>query len=324
MTTEITKPEIAEPHPVAAVAPPPVQEQVATPPERKRDPRVLALQRFAMSITAFNILGHTLFGFEQAPITPIACLLVSYATALGLEALDAWSHQRRPEFAGGARAVAVFLLPAHISGLACGMLLWGNSSLWPYLFAVVVSNASKYVVRLRVNGRLRHVLNPSNTGIVVTLVLFDWVGIAPPYHFTNWLHGTLSWLIPLGILMAGTMLNAGLTKKIPLITAWVGGFVLQAGVRWLLLDHAFVGALVPMTGVAFILFTNYMITDPGSTPTARRGQVVFGLTAAAVYGVLVWQGVVFGLFFALVITCLLRAAVLLTARARDARAAGVA
>jgi enediyne biosynthesis protein E5 len=296
-------------------APARTEAQAAGP---KRDVRVVALQRFAMSITAFNILGHTLFGFEQAPVTPVVCLVVSYASAIGLEALDAWAHRRTPEYAGGWRAFGVFLLPPHISGLACGMLLYGNATLWPYVFAVVVANASKYVVRLRVRGRLRHVLNPSNTGIAVTLLVFDWVGIAPPYHFTNWLHGTLSWLVPLGILMAGTMLNAGLTRKIPLITAWIGGFLAQALVRWLLLDHSLVGAVLPMTGVAFILFTNYMITDPGSTPSSRRGQVVFGLTTAAVYGILVWQGVVFGLFFALVITCLLRGAVLLVSRRRAA------
>ncbi|WP_285607321.1 enediyne biosynthesis protein UnbU [Actinokineospora globicatena] len=316
MTTETTKPALVHPNGVTAINTQPETQPEVAPVKPKRDPRVLALQRFAMSISAFTILGHIFFGFEQAPITPIVGLLVGYASAIGFEALDAWAYNRQPDFAGGARALGVFLLPAHIGALACSMLLYGNSSLWPYLFAIIVGNASKYVVRLRIKGKLRHVLNPSNTGIAVTLVLFDWVGIAPPYHFTNWLHGALSWLIPVGILMLGTMLNAKLTKKTPLIAAWVGGFVLQALVRWLVLDHALVGALLPMTGVAFILYTNYMITDPGSTPSAPRGQVVFGFTAAVVYGVLVSFGIVFGLFFALVITCLLRGGVLLVARAR--------
>ncbi|WP_211239224.1 enediyne biosynthesis protein UnbU [Actinokineospora inagensis] len=315
MTTEISKSTgTALPTPRVDSTPVPVPTQAVEP--RQRDPRVLALQRFAMSITAFNILGHLWFGFEQAPITPIVCLLVGYASALLFETVDAWTHDRAPDYAGGAKSVAVFLLPAHIGALACGMLLYANSSLWPYLFAVVVSNASKYVFRMRVKGRVRHMLNPSNTGIAVTLVLFPWVGISPPYHFTNWLHGALSWAIPVGILVAGTMLNAGLTKKIPLILAWGGGFALQALARWLVLDQALAAALLPMTGVAFILFTNYMITDPGSTPSSRRGQVVFGLTTAVLYGVLVSLGIVFGLFFALVITCLLRAGVLLVARTR--------
>jgi enediyne biosynthesis protein E5 len=204
-------------------------------------------------------------------------------------------------------------------------LLWGNASLWPYLFAVTVANASKYLVRLDVRGRPRHVLNPSNTGIVVTLLLFPWVGIAPPYQFTANVGGALDWAIPFAILVLGTTLNAKLTGKVPLILGWALGFAAQAVVRWLLLDHQLVGALAPITGVAFILFTNYMITDPGTTPVGTRAQVVFGLTAAAVYGALVVSGVVFGLFFALVITCLLRAAVILAARFAPARRqAGVA
>ncbi|WP_199443814.1 enediyne biosynthesis protein UnbU [Umezawaea beigongshangensis] len=293
---------------------PPAAAPVAGPaPEVKR---VRALARFATTITIFNVLGHTVLGFEQAPITPIAAALTSYATALLFEWLDSWSQNRKPAYAGGFRSLVVFLLPAHITGLACGMLLWGNTSLWPYLFAITVGNGSKYLVRLRVNGKLRHVLNPSNTGIAVVLVLFPWVGIAPPYHFTNLTVTALDWLLPLGILMFGTVLNAKLTGKMPLIAGWLGAFVLQAVLRWLLLDHSLLGALVPMTGLAFILFTNYMITDPGSTPVKARNQVVFGVTAAAVYAALVLSGVSFGLFFALVITCVLRAFVLLVAARR--------
>lgn len=320
MTTTSTR---TDHHPVAAPAtsrpaptPPPAPPGL-TPDQR----RVKALTRFAISITVFNILGHTVLGFEQAPITPIVAVLVSYATALGFEALDAWARGTRPGYVGGARALAVFLLPAHITGLACGMLLWGNASLWPYIFAITVGNGSKYLLRVPVKGKLRHVLNPSNTGIAVALVLFPWVGIAPPYHFTSFTTGVLDWLLPLGVLMAGTMLNAKLTGKMPLILAWLGAFVLQAVLRWLILDHSLLGALVPMTGLAFILFTNYMITDPGSTPFRLRSQIVFGATTAVVYALLVIGEISFGLFFALVITCLLRAVVLVTAAMRATPAA---
>ena len=300
--------------PLALPAPPPVGKPPA-------DLRVKALQRFAMSITVFTIAGHLVLGFEQSPITPIAVVLTSYAVAIVLEWLDSWARDRKPEYAGGPRAMMVFLLPAHITALACAMLLYGNSSVWPYLFAVVVAHTAKYVVRVRIRGRLRHVLNPSNTGIVVTLLLFPWVGIAPPYHFTNNPTGAIDWLVPLGVLMLGTMLNAGLTHKVPLILGWAGGFVLQAVLRWLILDEALIAALLPMTGVAFVLYTNYMITDPGTTPVKPRHQVVFGLTAALVYGVLVVCGVVFGLFFALVITCVLRWLVLVVAERRVRAAA---
>lgn len=278
------------------------------PPAPKVDKRVKALRRFGVSITVFNIVGHLVLGFEQSPVTPIAAVLTSYAVALLLEYLDCSARGTKPGYSGGLNNLVTFLLPPHITALACAMLLYGNSSLWPYLFAVVVANTSKYILRIRVADKLRHVLNPSNFGIVVTLLLFPWVGIAPPYHFTNFTTGTIDWLLPLGILMLGTMINAKITGKWPLILGWVGGFAAQAVLRWLILDHALIAALLPMTGVAFILFTNYMIPDPGTTPAKPRNQVVFGVVAAFVYGLLVVFGVVFGLFFALVITCVLRGA----------------
>ncbi|GAA1239314.1 hypothetical protein GCM10009676_24940 [Prauserella halophila] len=279
-------------------------------PAQATDNRVKALRRFGASITVFTVLGHVVLGFEQAPITPVVAALVSYVVAIGLEFVDSWSRGTRPAYTGGFGALVVFLLPAHITALACAMLLYGNTSLWPYLFAVVVAHASKYVFRVTVRGKGRHFLNPSNFGIVMTLLLFPWVGIAPPYHFTNVTIGTLDWLVPLAVLTLGTMINAKITGKWPLVLGWIGGFVLQAVLRWILVDHSLVAALLPMTGVAFVLFTNYMIPDPGTSPSKPWNQVVFGVTTAVVYGVLVSFGVVFGLFFALVITCVLRGAVL--------------
>jgi hypothetical protein len=63
-----------------------------------------------------------------------------------------------------------------------------------------------------------------------------------------------------------------------------------------------------MTGFAFVLFTFYMVPDPGTTPSRPRDQVCFGAAVAAVYGLLQVVHVVYGLFFALAITCALRGA----------------
>jgi hypothetical protein len=60
-----------------------------------------------------------------------------------------------------------------------------------------------------------------------------------------------------------------------------------------------IAALNPMTGVAFVLFSFYMVTDPATTPFDKKSQFFFGLSVAAVYGLLVCMHVVFGLFFAL-------------------------
>lgn len=306
-----------------APAPGPSPTPAAPPDKVPPDPRTKALRRFALSITALNVVGHLLLGFEQSPITPIVSVLTAYTVELLLEWLSSRVNGLRPRFAAGRGALVDFLLPAHIAGLACAMLLYSNATLWPIMFAVSVGIGSKYVFRVPVRGRVRHVLNPSNAGIALTLLLFPWVGIAPPYQFTSNVGPIFDWLVPLAVLAAGSLLNGKLTGKLPLLAGWLSGFAAQALVRGLVLDHAVVAALLPMTGVAFILFTNYMITDPGTTPTSRSGQVWFGLTAAVVYGLLVSAQVVFGLFFALTLTCLLRGGVLLVAHLRASLPAGV-
>jgi enediyne biosynthesis protein E5 len=267
------------------------------------DPRITALRRFAISITIFNLVGHLFLGFEQAYLTQIVGLLTAYTVSLALESIDSWARGRPPRFRSSFVELVNFLLPAHIAGLACAMLLYGNDNLLPTVFAVTVAVSSKYILRVPVNGALRHVFNPSNFGISVTLLVFTWVSIAPPYHFTENVGSAIDWILPAIILVSGTFLNAKLTRRIPLILGWVGGFVLQAVVRALFFDHALTSALLVCAGVAFILFTNYMITDPGTTPSKPRDQMVFGGVTALVYGALVLVHVSFGLFFALTIVC---------------------
>ena len=109
-------------------------------------------------------------------------------------------------------------------------------------------------------------------------------------------------------MVSGTFLNTRYTKRLPLIAAWVGVFVLQAVVRWALFDAALLPALAPATGVAFVLFTFYMVTDPPTTPSGTRAQILFGGSVAALYGVLLAVHVVFGFFFALAIVCTVRGA----------------
>jgi Na+-translocating ferredoxin:NAD+ oxidoreductase RnfD subunit len=283
-----------------------------------RDPRTAALRRFAASITVFNILGHLWLGFEQAYATPIMAVAFAYLLDLTMETAVARSEGRQPKYRTD--GLLDFLLPAHISGLACAMLLYANDRVWPVLFAVAIAIGSKYLIRLRIGGKSRHLLNPSNTGIAVTLLVFPWVGIAPPYHFTEWVSGPVDWVIPVVILIGGTMLNAKLTKKMPLILGWAGAFFLQALIRTWFDGTATTSALVVMTGVAFVLFTNYMITDPATTPVRPRNQVVFGVATAAVYSLLVHFHVVYGLFFALVIICVARGLLLAVLAIRSAAA----
>ena len=274
----------------------------------KKDMRLAALRRFAAAITILNVLGHTVLGFEQSLAQPIVGILAAYLAEIVFETLDSRLKGRRPRFLAGGTAPIDFLLSAHISGLAVSMLLYTNDRLLPIAFAAVTAIASKHLFRVGTNGHSRHFFNPSNLGITATLLCFHWVGIAQPYMFTENLSGAGDWILPAIIVCSGSFLNTRFTKRVPLILSWLGFFVLQAAVRHFLFGNLFLASLNPMTGVAFLLFTFYMVTDPATTPSTVRGQIAFGAAVAAAYGVLMALHIVFGLFFALSFVCTLRGA----------------
>lgn len=277
----------------------------------EKDLRLPALRRFAVAITVLNILGHTVLGFEQSLAQPVVALLTAYSMEILLEILESRRLGRRPRFLGGGTAAIDFLLSPHITGLAVAMLLYANDRLFPVAFAAATAIGSKYLLRVGFNGHSRHFFNPSNLGITATLLAFPWVGIAQPYMFTENLRGAGDWVLPAIIVCSGSFLNTKFTRKMPLILAWLGAFVLQATIRHFLFGNLFWPSLNPMTGVAFLLFTFYMVTDPATTPTTLRGQVAFGLSVAMAYGVLMALHVVFGLFFALTAVCTGRGIILL-------------
>ena len=94
-----------------------MQTERTIPPPRKK-PGVLP---FAIAITVLNILGHTWLGFEQPWLTPFVAVFTAYACEISIEiAIQGWRNAR---FRGSPSHLLHFLLPAHISGLAVGMLL---------------------------------------------------------------------------------------------------------------------------------------------------------------------------------------------------------
>jgi Na+-transporting NADH:ubiquinone oxidoreductase subunit NqrB len=283
-----------------------------------KDLRLAALRRFATAISVLTVLGHAVLGFEQSFAHVVVALATAYAVELVLEVVDARACRRAVMFRGGARRLVDFLLPAHITALACAMLLYPNARLGPVMFAAAFGVASKSVFRAQIGNGRRHFMNPSNAGIAMTLLLFPWVGVAMPYQFTENLDGPADWILPLVFVCVGSFLNARLTRRIPLIAGWLAGFVVQALIRSVWFDVRLAPALAPMTGVAFVLFTFYMVPDPGTTPTRPRDQLWFGAAVAMAYGALQVLHVVYGLFFALAIVCGVRGCALW---AREAAAA---
>lgn len=272
-----------------------------------KDPRVAALRNFAVSISAFTIVGYLFLGFEQAWLSPVVVVATGYTLELALETISARAEGRPRRFSGhGVKGLVEFLYPAHITALAVNLLLYVNDQLLVMMFAVAVAISGKWLLRVPAGGRLRHFMNPSNLGITVALLLFPWVSIAPPYHFTENVSGVADWAIPIGILVAGTLLNAMLTKRMWLIGAFLAAFALQAVLRSVFFGIAVTPALLMMTGAAFVLFVNYMVPDPGTTPWKPGSQVAFGTGVAAFYGLFTALHIAYGLFFSVSAVCLVR------------------
>lgn len=293
---------------VVKEAKPDEKQPAGGPPPGPREPKhITALRRFAMSISIFNIAGYIFLGFEQPWTWPLVAIATGYTVELTLEAIGARVEKRAPRYKGrGFKGLMEFLFPAHITSIALNMLIYVNDRIWVMMFAVTLAVAAKWILRAPVRGNLKHYMNPSNFGILMVLVLFPWGSIAPPYHFTEGLNDIGSWILPGIIIITGTMLNAKLTGRMWLIMGWLSFFALQAIVRGLLFDTAIPGALAVMTGVAFILYTNYMVTDPGTTPSKPAAQFAFGAGVAIFYGLFMVAHIAYGLFFATAIVCLIR------------------
>jgi enediyne biosynthesis protein E5 len=275
---------------------------------KPKDNRIPALIRFASAITVLNLFGHFYLGFEQSIAHWVVALATAYSLEIIFELVNAKLNNTKPAFLMSGKEAFYFFLPSHITATAVSMLLFTNERIVPIMLATAIGVLSKVIFRVKVNGKLRHFLNPSNTGIGVMLLLFPWVGVAPPYQFSEVTSGWQDWLLVGIFITLGSFLNTVFTRKIPLILAWLGGFFLQAVIRTNLMDTSTVAALLPMTGIGFLLFTFYMISDPATTPIKTKNQIAFGFSVAAVYGIMMSLHIVFALFIALMIVCTARGA----------------
>lgn len=274
-------------------------------PAKPRDPRT-GLRNSATLATIFTILGHTVFGFEQSWAQVCVALATGYACAVLFEGVDAWAHGRSPGFAGGgARKLVDFLLSAHMTSITLSFLVYVNRRLWIMALTVALAIGSKYVFRVRQNGRLRHFMNPSNFAIAVVLVAYQWTGVLP-WGFTVGLQGVWDWVVPLIIVGLGLRLNLLFTGRLPTIAAWLGTFVVLGVVRAWVLDGPILAELVPLTGIALVLFTFYMITDPQTSPSRPASQVAFGAGIALAYSVLLLLHVQYTLFYSVTAVAAIR------------------
>jgi Na+-translocating ferredoxin:NAD+ oxidoreductase RnfD subunit len=273
----------------------------------RRDPRL----RLSAVILALQVLGQTVLGFKLS----IAQILVSIGVCACLDAALIFRSGRVLAWPASGiltgNSVA-FILRA--SGTRHGDW-WSLHGVQWFVLACLLSLLSKHLIRP--GGR--HLFNPSNVGLVWTLLV-----IGPGLVFPQYL-----WWGPFGVPVALTfavILLGGIwvlrsVRMIPmavsfLVTLGVLVGLLAAGGR----SFVAIWHNGPLTGTQYwaniclspelLVFAFFMMSDPQTAPKAPRARVVYGAATAAVAAALLsFQSTEFGIKLAilssLILTCAL-------------------
>ena len=212
--------------------------------------------------------GILVLGFEQSWATPLTAILTAIGVSMILDWLDAWARGRRDALSREPRRFPEF--PAGLpDSRFClrHVALCQRAALARDLRRRSVDGLEGDAARAGRQRTLRSTSSiPRTSASQPRSCSFPQVGFAPPYHFTENVRGLWDWGLPGAVLITGVIIHALFTGRLPLVGAWLGGFVLQGVFRaWFFGTPLFV-PLMPMTSAAFILFTLYMIPDPATTP----------------------------------------------------------
>lgn len=222
---------------------------------RTGDPRILQVA-FLSTFLAFVL------SFRDYTL-PAATMLLIVAAALGTQAI--LTRLLGLPSAG-------WLSPL-ISALSLCLLLRTNEP-WIGALAAVLAIASKYVIRVR--GK--HVFNPTNFGILATILLTGGAWIAP----SQW--GSAA-LLAFAIAALGLAV-AGRARRLDIAMAFLGFHLGMKLLRVLFLGQRIEVFEHQALSGAIILFAFFMISDPRSTPDARAARIAFAFVVACVSHVL--------------------------------------
>lgn len=198
----------------------------------------------------YTILG----GYERLATALITCMLTE--ALLGQLVRD-----RRASFSS-----------AYISGISLSLLTKPQAGiLWPFALGAILAIGSKYV--LRYEGR--HLWNPTNFAISAMVLLAPSQVSILSHQWGNDL-GTnaIIWAFGLVIVWRAGVLHVTLS--------YLAAFVVFAVVRNVLVGGPLLAEIAPVTGPMYQLFIFFMITDPPTTVSSRRGRIAVAVIIALV------------------------------------------
>ncbi|MFQ6045479.1 MAG: RnfABCDGE type electron transport complex subunit D [Gemmatimonadales bacterium] len=225
---------------------------------RQRFTRVDPKYFIIFLITLILVLGelrYSILGGYDRLITALAACLV---TELVL------SQIMRGKF--------VNVSSAYVSGISLSLLTKPQANLlWPFALGGFFAIASKYVLRYR--GR--HLWNPSNFAISLLVLVAPGSVAILSHQWGNEL-GTnaVIWFVGLLVVTRARVLHVTLS--------YVGAFFVLAVLRNLVVGGPLLAELAPITGPMYQLFIFFMITDPPTTVSTRRGRILVAVIVAVV------------------------------------------
>jgi len=218
------------------------------------DPKYLIVFLITLVLVVGEASYHILGGYDRLATTLGVCLAT--------EVLLSWWLRGR----------VANLASAYITGISLALLTKPQANmLWPFALGGFLSIASKYVLTYR--GR--HLWNPSNFAIaLLVLVAANSVAILSHQWGNDLRINLIIWTFGLAVAWRAQVLHVTLT--------YVACFVALALVRNAIVGGPLLAELAPITGPMYQLFVFFMVTDPRTTVSTRRGRMVVVATVAVV------------------------------------------
>lgn len=224
-------------------------------------------------ITLILLVGQLSFGILDSYINVVVSICAAVITEMILSKvlLGKWKS-----FAS-----------AYISGISVGILI-RSTMIWPYIITAVLSIMSKYVLRYK--GK--HLWNPSNFGVSWMLFMapLDVAGLS-----IQWGSNFLS----MAVICALGLIIVYRAKRLHVTLTYVISFVILAYVRSMIVGDTFLAEVSPLTGPMYQLFIFFMMTDPPTSVSTRKGRIIVAILIALVEFVLRLNSFIYAPFYAL-------------------------
>lgn len=238
----------------------------------RRDPRYLV----AGFLTLILIIGQVWLSFLESLGQFATAVVFSMATEIVLSRIyyGKWPNP----------------ISSYMTGVSIGILV-RSPAWWPYAVGSVLGISQKYAIQLRE----RHLFNPSNFGLCILLVAVPEIVAALSKQWSN-MPGVMLFIFLLGFVVISRL------RRLDIVFTYVLGFILLSLVRSTITGVPILAELSPASGPAFQLFIFFMITDPSTTPSTRKGRMGYAVAIAAVEALLRFWRNQNAPFFALFVT----------------------